>query len=203
MAAINFYGTTSLPGFFGVESNGLVQGQYQPAPSNRNNVSGAFVDITVTAPVYGGMLITEYAPAADALVSLGGKVDVATSTATGTGFVVANGMYNAVITAGALGATVAPYVTGGNSVQLARFGSGLEVAVAIDPAIVATVQGGVINQQVSWDATNQRLTTYAEASGALPCQILKIEKNSKVISIDATSGLPVWSDGTAALIRLN
>ncbi|MCO4880244.1 hypothetical protein [Paraburkholderia caribensis] len=204
MAALNFYGTTSLPGLFGFDQNGLIQGEYQPHPSARFSISGAYVGTDVTVPVYGGMQITEFTPATDDLMgnSGGGKVEVAATQAAATGFVVSSQMYNAVNVAGPLGANAAPYVAAGNSVQIARFGSGLPIAVAIDPAAVAALQGGAVNQQVSWDATKQRLVAYSGTLGAVPVEIIRIEANSKVIAVDATSGIPVWQDGPAALIRL-
>lgn len=204
MAALNFYGTTSSAGQFGFNPEGLVQGEVQPSPVAKFAVSGASVDASVTGPVYGGMLIEEFLPAVDNTVgnSGGGSVKIPATTTAGTGFVVSNKMYNAVNVAGPAGENAAPYVTATNSVQIARFGSGLEIPLAIDPSIVASLMGGAINQQISFDPVAQRVVAYNATLGALSGRLLRIEANSKVITIDSTSGLPVWSVGPAALVHI-
>lgn len=204
MATINFYGTSSAADQFGFNPEGLIQGQFQPSPVARFSVSGASVDASVTGPVYGGMLIEEFMPAVDGTVgnSGGGTVKIPATTTAGTGFIVANKMFNAVNASATVGANSVPYVVATNSVQIARFGSGLEIALAIDPTIVAGLMGGAINQQISFDPVAQRVVAYSATLGALTGALLRVEANSKVVTIDSTSGLPVWSDGPAALVRI-
>jgi hypothetical protein len=204
MAVVNFYGTTNGANLFGVETLGLVQGEAQPSPFAKYTIASAYVASTVTVPIYGGMLITESISAVDSVVgdSGGGSLIVATGSASATGFIVSNQMYNAVIVAGPSGANAAPFVAPGNTAQIGRFGSGLVMALAINPAAVAGMQGGAINQKVSFDPVNQWITTYSGTLGALPVELLAIEANSKVISVNVASGLPVWSQGPVALVRI-
>jgi hypothetical protein len=204
MAIVNFYGTTNAAGLFGVETNGLVQGEFQPSPVSRYTIASAYVASTVTVPIYGGMLITEYISATDSVTgdSGGGTLVPAATAAAGTGFIVSNAMYNAVIVSGPAGVGAAPFVGPNNTAQIARLGSGVVLAVAINPAAVAGFQGGAVNQQISFDPVAQWLTTYSGTLGALPAELLKIEANSMVISVNETSGLPIWSQGPCALIRI-
>jgi hypothetical protein len=204
MASLNLYGTTTLPGMFGFDQNGFVQGEYQPDPAARFAVTSGTLAASVTGPVYGGVLITETVPAIDGPVpmSLGSNVTLAATAAGATGIVLSTQMYHAINASDIAGANAAPYVTGGNSVQYARFGSGLKFAVAIDPAILASLLNGSISPEISWDVTASRIVAYNATLGAFPAKVLRVEANSKVISVDATSGLPVWGNGPAALIQI-
>ena len=187
--------TTNAAGLFYVASEGLVQGEYQFDPVSRQYLAGGFVASSVTGPVYGGMAITENIPASGAVQAIGGSVVLATTVANTTGFTVSTQMHNSIVTQG--GNNVGT-VQAGQSVQFARFGSGLRLAVQCDPALVS-LDAGAINQQVSWDFTNQKLIAFATT--ALPVKVLAIVPNSKIVTV--TSGVATWTNnGACALILL-
>ena len=60
---------------------------------------------------------------------------------------------------------------------------------------------GAVNQQVTWDFTNNRLGTFASGDTALNVKVLNVSANSKIVNYDSTTGAVSWSYGYAALIQ--
>lgn len=155
------YQTTNAAGSFSVQSAGYVQGVYMDDPAIRYALAIGTLSAAATAPVWGGMAISEsVAPASNYDRSQGGTIVAATAIANITGFSVFNNAYawpgspqSPVPTAGAAGMTV-PFF---------RMGSGARIAVAMDPSLVS-VDGSLITTQVSYDFTSQVLTPFNAAT---------------------------------------
>jgi len=149
MAVSNAYG------FFSTDTDGFIQGEYQFDPVARQYIAGGYLASTVVQPVWGGMAISENIPITGVAQAIGGSIVLASSVANLTGFTVSTQMSNAIIVPGA-----APSVAAPQSVQFARLGSGVRLAVKCDPSLIS-LDGGLINQQVSWDFNNQQLVPYS------------------------------------------
>jgi hypothetical protein len=160
--------TTNAPGSFNISSTGYIQGTMLDDPAIRNTLAGGVLASSETLPMWGGVGIYELTPTTvlgGTQGVMGGNVGRATTltatSATGlTGFSVLNQAHHMITTP----QSPVPVSLAGMSVHFARLGSGARVAVAIDPSLVS-LEGNIINQQVSWDFTNQRLQPYV-ASGA-------------------------------------
>jgi hypothetical protein len=155
------YQSTNKVGSFSVQSDGYIQGFAQDDPARRFALSQGVLSSAEIFPMWGGVAISETIPAATANDSLGGLITRATSAANITGFAVFDQNFAAVSTP----FSPVPLVASGGSVNFYRLGSGARIAVAIQPDVAAALQGGLINQAVTWDLNTQRIQTY-EASGS-------------------------------------
>lgn len=189
--------TTNFGGTFVVQSDGYVQGLIMDDPALRNEIAGALVGSGVTTPMWGGEAITEDLPAA-VPQPLGNNVILATSYANLTGFTIFNQAGAGVVSA----QSQVPLYSALMSVNIVRLGSGLRIAVKCDPTLAAALLGGAINQQVSWDFTNQQLVAFS--STALACKVLDVQVgNSKTVTYNSGTGFATWNpSGTCALIQI-
>jgi hypothetical protein len=94
-----------------------------------------------------------------------------------------------------------PTVGNGGLVNFYRLGSGIRVALQIDPTLI-TLEGGLINAQVSWDFTNNKIIAFSTT--ALAVKILAIKATGCMVpSYSAGTGLTTWAyNGAAALCLL-
>ena len=150
--------TTVAASAFLVASAGLVQGTAYPDPSTRWARKGGILASTETLPMWGGVAIYNQVPGAS-----GGSVPVGTpcgraTTITGgtkpiTGFSVFDGAY------GMINSPQSPVPLAGTGGQVMYYdlGSRARIAVACDPVLAVALQGGLINQPVTWDLPNQKL----------------------------------------------
>ena len=172
--AFNPYVTTVARGTFQTTSEGFVQGEYQDDPSLRYELAGGTYlgAAKSTTPIWGGVAITEGirdgaggAGTVPAIDALGGIVDYATTVTAAssanaslgqiTGFAVFNQAYHGITTPQS---PVPTYGTGA-SVNFLRLGSGMRLAVAMDPVLVDAT-GSLITSYFSWDFNNQVLQPY-------------------------------------------
>lgn len=157
--------TTNAAGSFNIQSAGYIQGVALDDPAIRNTLAGGVLALTETLPMWGGVGIWETTPST-ALGStagvLGGNVGRATGL-TGatalTGFSVFNQAHHMINTP----QSPVPLALPGMSVHFHRLGSGARIPVNIDPSLVS-LEGNIINQQVSWDFIGQRLQPYVAAA---------------------------------------
>lgn len=153
--------TTNVPGSFSSVSGGLVQGMAYDDPAIRYALAGGVVDPTETLPMWGGIAIFEKVPSNSSGL-LGGNIGRATSIASTkavTGFSVFNQGHAGLTTP----QSPVPVYLPSMSANFYRLGSGQRIAVAADPSLVS-LDGGLINQQVSWDFVTQRLQPYDAAT---------------------------------------
>ena len=158
--------TSNARGSFGTSWNGLIAGTAYADPSTRNALAGGVLATTETLPMWGGVGISEWI-AADPMIAagtFGGSIRRAallTGASGLTGFSVFDQNHSAIQTP----QSPVPLVTGGMTMNLYRLGSGARIAVAADP-VLASLEGGIINAQVSWDFAQQRLIPFTAAYGA-------------------------------------
>jgi len=155
--------TTNAAGAFNVDAAGLIQGTAFDDPAVRNYLAGGILASTETTPMWGGVAITENIPTPSLTtpsMALGGVIARAASSTAITGFSVFNQAHAMLTTP----QSPVPMSPSGGIVNFYRIGSGARIALAIDPSLVS-LEGGAINQNVSWDFNNQRLQPYV-ASGA-------------------------------------
>ena len=149
--------TTTAAGSFSTYSDGYVQGQLMDDPVDRQKLFGGPLNSTETLPIFGGVGLYTNVPGLPAINQgvLGTPVGRASTLANLTAFSLFNQAHNWIsspqspVPLGAVGMTV-PYVF---------LGSGARITVAIDPSL-ASLDGGLTTQQVSWDFVNQRLVPY-------------------------------------------
>lgn len=168
----NLYTPTFAAGTFGVSWNGLIVGMEMPDPSARNWLSGGWLANSETLPMWGGIAISENVPTPPAALpltpfqELGGPLVRATKIAAGagtaTGISVFTQDYSMVLDPG-IGSEV-PYAGNYNGVNFYRFGTNARIAVAASAAL-ASLDGGPISAQVSWDFNLQQLIPYSPAYG--------------------------------------
>lgn len=154
--SINPMLTSNAAGSFNVESNGYVQGTAMPDPAVRFALAGGVLAAAETFPMWGGTLIFENIPLSTLSSAPGGGIGRATSILGATGISVFDQAYGAVNSP----QSPVPLIGSGGQVNFYRFNSGARIAVACDPALAASLGGGLITQQVSWDFTNQQLIQY-------------------------------------------
>jgi hypothetical protein len=163
---------TTAPGTFSVQSEGYVQGTALDDPAARFDLAGGILSVTETLPMWGGVGIYEYVPypagtpgqPADNLGSIVGRATTLVQTGAGglIGFSVFNQAFSWITTPG----SQVPLGTTGMTVPFYRFGSGARICVQCDPSL-ASLEGGSVGAQVSWDFNAQALVPYTATSSAL------------------------------------
>jgi len=194
--AFNPLATTNAAGLFNVSSDGLVQGVYMDAPNTRYNLAGGVLASAATLPVWGGVGIQEKISSTGINIT-GNDILQATAQTNLTGFSVFNqngaGMNSP--------QSPVPVVGTGMQVNFFRLGSGAQICLAIDPALVS-LDGGLITQQVSWDYTNQKIVAY-DSTAALPVKILQVQTSGcKTVAYNSGTGVATWvySSNAVALV---
>lgn len=139
-------------GTFSTQSDGLIQGVAYDDPAVRYALAVGTLGTTDTMPMWGGVAINELIPQPGIDIS---TIQRATSIATIIGFSVVNQAHNWLTTP----QNPVPIATTGMSVSYFRIGSGARIAVKCDPTL-ASLDGGNVVQQVTWDFNSQMLVPY-------------------------------------------
>lgn len=188
--------TTGAANSFVVETNGFVEGTFYDDPAVRYQLEGGYAASGISHVIWGGLPLTLAVPDVGSN-AMGPACSLATTNSGINAWALFNQAAGMVLVPG----STVPVATAGMSVNFARVGSNLRVALQLDPAILNAVEGGAPNQQVSWDFTNNRITTYSSGVGALAVQILFVNSNSKIVSY--SGGAVTWNDaGPAAIVRI-
>ena len=173
----NDYAPTNFTGGFGTSTLGFVQGTSQPDTATRWQLATGSLSSNEALPMWGGVAITDYIPGASNSITntLGtnsqpaqgqiGTVIRATLNSAVTGFSVFDSSFAGVQTT----ASPVPLIAPPNSVNFFRLGTDHRIAVACDPVLAATLNGGTssVISQVSWDFTNQLLIPYSPYMAAV------------------------------------
>lgn len=178
--SFNPMGSNAPQNNFSDSTEGYVQGAFMDDPTSRMYLSSGTVKSTVTAPIWGGMAIEELVPTVN---SMGPDIDIAAAYANVTGFTTSNQAYNMILTPG----NNVQQAQALMSVNFFRLGSNARIAVQCDAALAAALDGNSVDQQVSWDFTNQKLITFAVT--ALPIKVLSVNTSSKIVSYNAGTGV--------------
>ncbi|MCO8625999.1 hypothetical protein KGP96_11780 [Burkholderia multivorans] len=189
--------TSSPTGTFRTDTEGYVQGAVMDDPSSNMWLASAIIAASVSQPIWGGMAVTENV-AVPNQNGLGNSLVIAANNAGVTGFTVINRSYNAILTPG----NNVPQLSAGMTAMFFRTGSNARIAVQCDATLAANLDTGAINQQVSWDFTNQKLITYSSGVGALACKVLSVNTKSKIVSYNSGTGALTWTEGAAAIIQI-
>ena len=158
--------TTTARGTFGTQWTGYVQGDAMDDPTVRNLLAGGVLALSETLPMWGGVGISERVPTLPNTPTgtLGGNIIRApslTGASALTGFSVFNQNHSAVNTP----QSEVPLVAAGSTMNFYRLGTGARIPVAADP-VLASLEGGIISAQVSWDFSAQKLIPYTAAYAA-------------------------------------
>jgi hypothetical protein len=155
---------TTAQNTFNVSSEGYVQGVAMDDPAVRYALAGGILNATETLPIWGGVGIYEYIPGAAGAPAdqLGSLVGRATTLGALKGFAVFNQAHAWITTP----QSQCPSGGAGMTVPFYRLGSGARIAVQCDPAL-ASLEGGLVDQQVSWDFGGQKLVQYNAAWNAV------------------------------------
>lgn len=181
--------TTNFPGLFVTTAHGSYPGVYVEDPATRYNLAGGTLASTETLPMWGGVALSEAIPAGG-FSALGNVISRATSEANLTGFSVFN-QNGAAITSPQ---STVPLTLGTGQVNFFRMGSGARIWLPIDPTLVS-LDGGLINQQVSWDFTNEKIIAFS--STALPVKILSIQTQG-ARNVSYSAGAATWNTTSVA-----
>ncbi len=192
--------TSPLANGFLVETQGYIQGFDFDDQIARMHLKQGVVSSGATAPLYAGVLVSELINTINQNAP-GNIIEAATSLGTGNvnygGFTVLRQANNMIITPG----NSVPLAASGMSIMYFQPGSGARIMVAVDSGLAASLEGGSVNQPVSWDFVNQALTTYSSGAGALPVKVISFNSNSQTVLIN--SGVYSWNPGqTAAIIQI-
>lgn len=182
---------------FLLQTEGYVQGAFMDDPSANMWLLSGLLDSAITQPVWGGMAITEKVNAPNSN-QMGNTLDIAANNAGVTGFTVFNRGNNMIITPG----NNVQQAGAGMTMMYFRTGSNARIVVQCDSTLAGNLDTGAVNQQVSWDFTNQKLITYSSGVGALACKVLAVNTNSKIVSYNSGTGALTWTTGAAALIQI-
>ncbi len=152
---------------FNVTTDGYIQGMSLDNPSARFFLSGGVLASTETLPMWGGVAVAEdiataASPQTTPIPALGSSLVRSTSVSSTipiTGFTVFDQVHSAIN----FPQSPVPLIPTGGMVNFYRLGSGARIAVACDPNLVS-LQGGLINANVSWNFQGQFLQTYESSS---------------------------------------
>lgn len=202
MANISFNpALTSAPSnTFLTSTQGYYQGDFVDDPSTRMQLASGVIASTVTQPIWGGMAIEELVSTVGE-GNLGTTLQLAASANTLTGFSVFTQAYNMIIVPGNSVQTA----QAGMTVPFFRTGSGARIKVAVQPSLVASLEGGAVNVALFWDPALQQLTaTGTSGAIALPAttKVLSVNPTSKVVSYNSGTGVVSWSTGPVAVIQI-
>ncbi|WP_176157005.1 hypothetical protein [Burkholderia multivorans] len=184
-------------GIFNKGTEGVTQGEIQSMGGyDRFHIEGGYsID---SKSLYGGLPVN-VGIAAKGAQTMGSAVRRATTAAEVSGFVISTQMFNAIQVPGGAGV-----VSKGMGVQFGRFGSGVRVAVQIDPALAETLYGGGAQPAngFGWDYTNNKLIAAATAADKLPITVTALYPDSFILVEDAVTGFVSQAMGAAAVIQL-
>lgn len=193
--SINPFKTTVAQGQFGITTNGLVQGDVFPDPTTRNALRTTILDEDETLPMWGGVGVYEDIPGLangpnQTLGPITGRATALTGSKALAGF--STWSYSNV------NSPQSPVPLAGSGQQVLQYplGSRARIIVACDDELVAILQGGPINANVSWDFIAQRLIPYV---GTLTISSGTYNNTTGVIVL--TMSAPVtFGDGDAVVL---
>jgi hypothetical protein len=152
-------------GLFNTQSTGLRQGTAYPDPSTRFRLRAGLVASTETLPMWGGVGVYASIPGSASGGTtnpsytlgtiLGRAVSLTDTSKPLAGFSVFDEAYAGITSPQSTVPLYGSYM----HINYYPLGSLARIAVACDPGLIS-LRGGPINQNVSWDFTNQLLVPY-------------------------------------------
>lgn len=178
---------------FVAETTGYVEGTYLDDPAVRFQLESGQIGSGVTQPVWGGLPINLTVPTSP---ELGNEITLSTGYTDIVGWSCFNQAHNTILTPG----NNVPQAVAGMTMNLFRTGTLARLVVKCDPTLVNTIVGGVGNQQVSWDFTNNQLIAFNTT--ALPVQVEYATTNGKAVNYNSSTGALTWETAAVAVIRI-
>jgi hypothetical protein len=172
---------------FKISSDGYIQGDAILDPATRFELVAGVVASTETIPMWGGVAITETLASS----AIGNNLARAVSDAAITGFAISNQTHNAILLQG--NGLQVPQTFAGQTQSFARLGSKMRLPVACDPSLASLI-GGSVSPQVTWDYNLQMLVPYDAATAT-------VSVTSITASYSATTGL--WTFVVVAAAAAN
>ena len=184
---------TNAPGTFYSQSTGAVQGTLADDPVVlAGKLRSGIVSPSASAPMWGGTAVTINLPTAGTEADeMGAVLTLATTYTNLLGFTVYNQSTAMIQTPN----SPAPLAAASMGINFVELGSGARIWVKSNTGLAATLAGGAINQQVSWDFTNQQLVTFS--STALACKIVDVRLAAgNVVNYNSGTGYATWTYGS-------
>lgn len=159
---------TNFSGSFGLESTGFIAGFAQQDYVARSTLTGGFVDVSETLPIFGGIAITTMIPGASGgprselgpLIKRAVQIQGAAPAANDlTGFCVFDQAHAMIASPD----SAVPQSFDGMSAHFYPLGSGARVVLPISAGLAAALVGQVPTARVSWDFNAQQLCPLATA----------------------------------------
>lgn len=198
--SFNPQATTSPSNNFLAQTEGYVQGTTFDDYSSRAWLASATIASSVTQPVWGGMVVTEEIATVNNN-QLGNSLVLASAAGNVTGITVFDQSQNMIIVPGNSVQTA----LAGMTINYYRFGTNARIAVPVLSSLVASLEGGAINQALYWDPALFQLTASGTSGAfALPSttKIISFNSNSKIVSYNSGTGAVTWTTGNAAIISI-
>ena len=151
--------TSTSPGLFGVSTDGVIQGFAMDDPAIRFLLTQGTIGGSL--PMFGGMAISELIPVVTNPGNASPTVQPATGISSYMGFSVFNQSHALINSVG----SPVPVGFQYQSINYYRKNSNARIAVKCAPSLIS-IDGGFINQQVSWDFNGQQLIPYVAAYAA-------------------------------------
>jgi hypothetical protein len=197
--------TTNALGSFNITTNGYMQGVAQDQPSVRNSLSGGFLAPTETLPMWGGVAIAENLATPSVTTpnqALGNSIVRATSVASTvpiTGFSVFDQVHSAINSP----QSPVPLIPSYGMVNFYRIGSRARIPVACD-ASLATLEGGLINANVSWNFGGNFLQVYdaSTATVAISTMVWSATNGGQIAIVTSAATTTVAAIGDIVNITL-
>jgi hypothetical protein len=192
--------TTSPSNNFLATTEGYIQGATFDDTSSRMWLASGVIASSVTQPVWGGLAVTEEVATVNAN-QLGNSLVLASAAGNVTGMTVFDQGTNMIIVPG----NSVQQSLAGMTINYYRFGSNARIAVQVLASLVASLEGGAINQALYWDPALFQLTASGTSGAfALPptTKILSVNSNSKIVSYNSGTGALTWTTGSAAIIQI-
>lgn len=191
--------TTNISNGFVTSTEGYVQGFFLDDPSMRTQLEGGIVGSGVSQPLWGGQAVALNVQGVG--VNAQGSVLVpSTSAGTIDGWTLFNQGMAGIITP----SSNVPLYAAGASINFARVGSLLRIAVAVEnTTILNALANAAANVALYWDPTNLCITNSSGGNYALPAgtQLMALSATSKIVTY--SGGNANWNNaGPAAIIRI-
>jgi len=192
--SINPMVTTGASEAFNISSDGYVQGTFLDDPAVRYQLEGGYVDTATVDVIWGGLPLTLAVPNIGA-AALGPSCSIADSAAVIDAWSLFNQAAAMVVTP----SSQVPTATSGMSINFARAGSNMRIALPVAAAAISGLQGAEPNVALYWDFTNNNLAT--SGTGILPVQLEFLSTTSKIVVWDGTNA--TWNyAGPCAIVRI-
>lgn len=191
--------TTNITGGFVLSTEGYVQGVFLDDPSMRTQLEGGQVGPDVSQPLWGGLAVALNVQGVGQNAQ-GSTVIPSTSAGTIDGWTLFNQGMAGIITP----SSQVPLYAAGASINFARVGSLLRIAVAVESGVILNaLADAAANVALYWDPTNLCITNSSSGNYALPAntQLLGLSATSKTVTY--SGGNATWNaTGPAAIIRI-